>query len=211
MASSMTGNISPRGRSSLIQISRRDNLPLILAFQGLALFVFALFLGTPTSIVNGEVAFKAGAIPANQLARPVSDSLVPTDLLPEQIQLPEFPNPDELARDRQLSPPTEERQEAQSSSFSLAALRVDTAGFQSPAPVQVALAPPDAPDQLATGTISQSRFGDGAGRRGLKGRDGGWGGVGVGGVGIGRVGGGTCGRNPAGPNVIVERRTGFPR
>jgi hypothetical protein len=209
MASTVTGETSPAGRKGWLQTLKSNGFPLMLALQGLGLFVLAFFLGTPGSDTAGDRAQDRGFLTDSQPVRSASETKVPTDLLPEQIRLPEFPDPDELNREQQPPPSTQD--EARNNGLSLAALRIDTAAYQTPAPVQVALGLPDAPDQLAPGTISQARFGDGAGKRGRKGREAGWGGVGVGGVGIGRVGGGTCGRNPAGPNVIVERRIGFPR
>jgi hypothetical protein len=95
-------------------------------------------------------------------------------------------------------------------------LHIDTVAVPSPAVVQVALALPDAPDQLAAGTISLRRFGEGSGRPGRSGR--GWGGFG----GIGMGDGPRCHpqrpgflrdpRNPiSGPPPVIERAVGYPQ
>jgi hypothetical protein len=96
-------------------------------------------------------------------------------------------------------------------------LRIDTVAVQSPAVVQVALALPDTPNQLAPGTISLRRFGEGSGRPGRSGRRGmgGFGGIGMG-------DGPRCHpqrpdflrnpRNPiSAPLPVIERAIGYPR
>jgi hypothetical protein len=177
---------------------------LVLITSLTTLGLLALFLGA-ASPARDEAGVDGVALAGSLPVQAASDTRVPDDFLPEQIRLPEFPDPDELTREQ--SDPMENEQDTRSAGLSLAALKVDTVAFHAPRPVQMALTLPDAPDQLTPGTISMSGFGN----RGRTSREGGWGGVGVGEVGIGRVGGGTCGRNPSGPNPIVERRTGFPR
>ena len=81
--------------------------------------------------------------------------------------------------------------------------------FDAPAAVQVALALPDAPEELIPGAISQARFGDGEGTPGTRGRKGGRGGIGVSGIGGGM--GGSCPRGGSTESsIIIERAFGYP-
>lgn len=211
MASSTTGSKSLGARGGWLDRSK-SRLALFAALAGLGLLVCALFLGAPFSLMEEPGPLEAGVIAGSQPVWTALDTEVPADLLPEEIRLPRFPSPDELKRQERDAPSEdrEDRKDSPSGSFSLTALKVTRVRFQTPMPTQVAFALPEAPDQLMAGVISQARFGDGAGRAGRRGREAGWGGVGVGGVGIGRVGGGTCGRNPAGP-TIIHRGSGFPK
>ncbi len=205
MASKATGHTSPATRGGWRKGLWSDSLPLVVALQGLGLFVLAFLLGAPSSTEQAEEDATGFAAFAHSSAVPtVSDSQVPTDLLPEQIRLPRFPNLDELAPKRQPAPDNQDMQEASNPGVSLAALRVDSVAFDAPEAVKVALALPDAPELLTPGSISQASFGDGQGRLGRKGREGGggWGGVGISGGGRGR--GGACGRGGSG-GTIVER------
>jgi hypothetical protein len=207
MASQAAGNKSSVAAGGW---RRSDTLPLVVALQGLGLFVLAFLLGAPPSTdqVAGDTAGFAG-LADSQSVRMTSDSQVPADLLPEQIRLPRFPNLDERAPRQQPAPISEDEQEASNPGLNLTALRVDTVAFDAPAAVQVALALPDAPEELIPGAISQARFGDGKGRPGKRGREGGWGGIGV--TGIGRGGGGACGRGGSqGSPIIIERSFGYP-
>ncbi len=207
MASQVTGTTS-----SITMGSWRssESLPLVVALQGLGLFVLAFLIGAPPSAdqVAGDSASFAGYA-SSESVRTASDSQVPADLLPEQIRLPKFPNQDERAPRQQPAPISEDQQEASNPGLNLTALRVDTVAFDAPAAVQVALALPDAPEELIPGAISQARFGDREGRPGKRGRKGGWGGIGV--SGIGRGSGGACGRGGStGSPIIIERSFGYP-
>ena len=204
MASQATGKMSSSTKRRL------DSLPLVVALQGLGLFVLAFLIGAPptTDQVAGDTAGFAGYT-SSASVRTASDSQVPSDLLPEQIRLPKFPNQEERAPRQQPAPISNDPQEASNPGLNLTALRVDTVAFDAPAAVQVALALPDAPEELIPGAISQARFGDGEGKPGKRGRKGGWGGIGV--SGIGRGSGGACGRGgSAGSPIIIEQAFGYP-
>ena len=207
MASRVTGNMSAITMGSW---RKSDSLPLVVALQGLGLFVLAFLIGAPPSTdqVARDAAGFAGYA-SSESVRTASDSQVPADLLPEQIRLPKFPNLDERAPRQQPAPISEDQQEASNPGLNLTALRVDTVAFDAPVAVQVALALPDAPEELIPGAISQARFGDGEGRPGKRGRKGGWGGIGV--SGIGRGSGGACGQGGStGSPIIIERSCGYP-
>ena len=203
-ATAKMGSVTAGSRRNSI-----DTLPLAVALQGLGLFVLAFLIGgSPTDQAAGGSTGFAGYA-NSELVRMASDSQGPADLLPEQIRLPKFPNLDERAPRRQPAPSPKDPQEASNPGLNLAALRVDTVAFDAPAAGQVALALPDAPEELIPGAISQARFGDGSGTPGKRGRKGGWGGIGV--SGIGRGSGGACGRGgSSGPPIIIERSFGYP-
>jgi hypothetical protein len=206
MASNPTGYKSPATRGGWRKGLWSDSLPLAVAFQGLGLFVLAFLLGVPSSTDQVEENATGFAAFMHSLTVPTaSNSRVPTDLLPEQIRLPRFPNLDDPAPKRQPAPNHQDMQEASNPGVSLAALRVDSVAFDAPEAVQVALAFPDAPELLTPGSISPASFGSGQGSPGRKGREGGggWGGVGISGGGRGR--GGACGRGGSGSGTIVER------
>lgn len=180
MASKSTG-----GWSATI---RKENLPFVVALQGLAFFLLAFLLGTPPPHHDSEDASTAGWLRDAQSPQLVSDSQVPTDLIPEQLRLPRFPEPEERTLERQPAAAEEDSEVTAGATSALNALRIDTISYSTPTMVQVALALPDAPDEIAPGMISDRRFGEGTGRPGRKGRRG-WG-EGIGGIGIGDMGDG---------------------
>lgn len=180
MASKSTG-----GWSAMI---RKENLPFVVALQGLAFFLLAFLLGTPPPHHDSEDASTAGWLRDAQSPQLVSDSQVPTDLIPEQLRLPRFPEPEERTLERQPAAAEEDSEVTAGATSTLNALRIDTISYSTPTMVQVALALPDAPDEIAPGMISDRRFGEGTGRPGRKGRRG-WG-EGIGGIGIGDMGDG---------------------
>lgn len=207
MASQATGKTSSVTMGSW---RKSESLPLVVALQGLGLFVLAFLIEAPPSsnpLAGDTVGFAGYA--SSDSVRMTSDSQVPADLLPEQIRLPKFPNLDARTPRQQPAPISEDQQEASNPGLNLTALRVDTVAFDAPAAVQVALALPDAPEELIPGAISQARFGDGEGTPGTRGRKGGWGGIGV--SGIGRGSGGACGRGGSTESpIIIERSFGYP-
>ena len=210
MASRSTG-------SWLAKISNSETLPLIVALQGLGFCLLAFFLTAPPSQPepDGSVA-EATRLQDQQHVR-LTETQIPADLHPEQLRLPRFPDPEEHTLRRQPTYAGEESGESPIADGLLDGLRIDTVSISSPAVVQVALALPDAPDQLAAGTISLRRFGEGSGRPGRSGRRGmgGFGGIGMG-------DGPRCHpqrpgflrdpRNPiSGPPPVIERAVGYPQ
>jgi len=180
MASKSTG-----GWSAII---RKENLPFVVALQGLAFFLLAFLLGTPPPFHDSEDASAAGWLRDAQSPQLVSDTQVPTDLIPEQFRLPRFPEPEERTLERQPAAAEEDSEVTAGATSTLNALRIDTISYSTPTMVQVALALPDAPDEIAPGMISDKSFGEGKGRPGRRGRRG-WG-EGIGGIGIGDMGDG---------------------
>ena len=165
-----------------------ENLPVAVALQGLAFCLLAFLLGTPPPHHDtGEAAEGAGWLGDASSAPLVSESQLPTDLHPEQLRLPRFPNPKERTLKRQPAPPESGSEVTSGATPTLNALHVDTISYQTPTLVQVALALPDAPDRLVPGMISNRRFGQGTGNSGRTGRRG-WGGIE--GIGIGDMGDG---------------------
>ncbi len=155
MASQSTGKMSSTTTRSW---RRLDSLPLVVALQGLGLFVLAFLIGAPppTDQVSGSTAGLAGYA-SSESVRTASDTRVPADLLPEQIRLPKFPNQDERAPRQQPAPISEDQQEASNPGLNLSALRVVSVAFDAPAAVQVALALPDAPEELIPGAPFRRR------------------------------------------------------
>ena len=131
MASQSTGKMSSTTTRSW---RRLDSLPLVVALQGLGLFVLAFLIGAPppTDQVSGSTAGLAGYA-SSESVRTASDTRVPADLLPEQIRLPKFPNQDERAPRQQPAPISEDQQEASNPGLNLTALRVDSVAFDAPA------------------------------------------------------------------------------
>ena len=91
MASQTTGKTSSVTMGSWRKL---ESLPLVVALQGLGLFVLAFLIGAPPSsnLLAGDTVGFAGYASSDSV-RTTSDSQVPADLLPEQIRLPKFPNP----------------------------------------------------------------------------------------------------------------------
>lgn len=190
MASKTTGGWSAKLRT--------DNLPLAVALQGLALFVLAFLLSTPPKHHDAEgMSADVGRLLADPSNRVISETEVPADLHPEQVQLPRFPDPNQL-RLRQSAPPVEHNEATSDTTTTLNALRINTVSHQAPSVAEVALALPVTPDRLAPGSISQRRFGAGSGRSGWTGRRGGIGGMG------GRGDGPRC--HPRRPGVLRNPR-----
>ena len=178
---------------------RRENLPLAVALQGLGLFLLAFLLSAPPSQQEVDDSAAGGWLAEESPARAVSDTLIPADLIPEQLRMPRFPDPSELAKQRQPAPSVQESENSAGPSLDMDSLRVDTVSLRAPQVVQAALLLPDAPDQLAPGTISMRRFGE----KGKSGRTGqrGWGGIG--GIGVGGEGFGDGPRcHPRRPGVL---------
>ena len=203
--------------SWLAKIHNSETLPLVVALQGLGFCLLAFFLTAPPSQTepDGSVA-EATRLQDQQYVR-LTETQIPADLHPEQLRLPRFPDPEENTLQRQPNHAGEESGESPIADGLLDGLRIDTVSISSPAVVQVALALPDAPDQLAAGTISLRRFGEGSGRPGRSGRRGigGFGGIGMG-------DGPRCHpqrpgflrdpRNPiSGPPPVIERAVGYPQ
>lgn len=194
---------------------RANNLPLVIAVQGLAWILLAFLLDAPPQKeLTGDTA---GTSRLAEYTPPplLSEPRIPADLHPEQLRLPRFPDPIQQVQKRQPAPsanPVETR--------ALGALRVDSMSIQAPTAIQAALTLPDIPDHLEPGTISLRRFGDDG--RGRSGRSDGRGWGGIGGVGTGVVGDGprchpirpgslTNPRNPiSGPPPIIEQVAGYP-
>jgi hypothetical protein len=177
MASNATG--------SWLAKLRKENLPLIVALQGLGFFLLAFIISTPATRPDREgSAMSTGRLTDDASVR-LADTQIPADLIPEQVRLPRFPNPEERTLERQPVPSGEESEDSLGATSFMDSLRVDTVAIQSPAVVQVALALPDAPDELAPGGISLTRFGEGTARSGLTGRRGREGMGGFGGIGMG--------------------------
>ena len=206
MASSATGGWPAK--------LRVDNLPLVIAVQGLAWVLLAFLFNAPPQIDLAEDP--AGTSRLAEITPPqlISEPRIPSDLHREQIRLPRFPDPKQQVQERQPAPPVSPVE-----TRALGALRVDSVSIQAPTTIQAALTLPDTPDHLAPGTISLRRFGDGAGSSGRdRGRGwGGIGGVGTGGMGDGprchpvRPGSLTNPRNPiSGPPPVIERVAGYP-
>jgi hypothetical protein len=193
---------------------RKENLPLVVALQGLGFFLLAFFIIAPANNHDMEdSAIGSGWLTDNSPVR-LADTQIPADLSPEQLRLPRFPDPKERILERQPVPSGEESEDSLGAIGFMDSLRVDTVAVHSPAVVQVALTLPDAPDELAPGTISLTRFGDGTGRAGLAGRRGRGGIGGFGGIGMGdgprchprRPGVLRNPRNPiTGPPPIIDR------
>ena len=217
MASSATGGWSAKLRA--------NNLPLVIAVQGLALILLAFLLNAPPQTDLAEDTAGTSRLAEDTPPQLISEPRIPSDLHPEQIRLPRFPDPKQQVQERQPAPPVNPVE-----SRALGALRVDSVSIQAPTTIQAALTLPDTPDHLAPGTISSRRFGEGAGRSGRSnGR--GWGGIGVGGEGMGdgprchpvRPGSLTNPRNPisagplmnphnpiSGPPMVIERVVVYP-
>ena len=206
MASSATGGWSAKLRA--------NNLPLVIAVQGLALILLAFLLNAPPQTDLAEDTAGTSWLVEDTPPQLTSEPRIPSDLHPEQIRLPRFPDPKQQVQERQPAPPVNPVE-----SRALGALRVDSVSIQAPTTIQATLTLPDTPDHLAPGTISLRRFGDGAGRSG-RGDGRGWGGIGgVGTEGMGdgprchpvRPGSLTNPRNPiSGPPPVIERVAGYP-
>jgi hypothetical protein len=209
MASGLTGGWLSKIRSS-------ETLPVIVAIQGLGFCLLAFFLTAPPSQHEPDGGVAVATLD-NQRPVRLTEPQIPADLHPEQLRVPRFPDPEEYTLRRQPAPSDDESGESTNADGLLDGLRIDTVSIQSPAVVQVALALPDTPDQLAPGTISLRRFGEGSGRPGRSGRRGigGFGGIGMG-------DGPRCHpqrpgvlrnpRNPvSGPPPVIERAIGYPR
>ena len=209
MASGMTGGW-------LAKMSNSEALPLIVALQGLGFCLLAFFLTAPPSQHESDGGVAVATLDNQQPVR-LTETQIPADLHPEQLRLPRFPDPREHTLRRQPMLSGGESGESPSADGLLDGLRIDTVAIQSPAVVQVALALPDTPNQLAPGTISLRRFGEGSGRPGRSGRRGmgGFGGIGMG-------DGPRCHpqrpdflrnpRNPiSAPPPVIERAIGYPR
>jgi hypothetical protein len=207
----------------LAKINNRETLPLVVALQGLGFCLLAFFLTAPPSQPgpDGSVA-EATRLQDQQPVR-LTETQIPADLHPEQLRLPRFPDPKERTLQRQATRSSEERGESPYADGILDGLHIDTMAIRAPAVSQVALALPDAPTQLAPGTISLRRFGEGSGRPGRDGMRGvGFGGIGGGYGGVGMGDGGRCHpqrpgflRDPRNPVTslppVIERAVGYPQ
>ena len=192
------------------------SLPMVVAIQGLALFLFAFFLGNPSLDTAGQMAVAT----ADGGTRPVPaywEPTLPTDLRPEQLPRPLFREPNPLAERRQDAPSPKGRDDVsdvngEATRSNLSALRVSSVSYHAPVAALVAPSAPDAPSFLTPGTISMASFGAGSGTRvksGQGGRGIGGTGRGIGGSGIGigggGRGGGNCGRGSRGRFRTIER------
>ncbi|GAF72891.1 unnamed protein product, partial [marine sediment metagenome] len=112
-----------------------EKLPLVVALGGVGLsaLTFLLFI-SPRVLDDHDPAAVAFVMKSQSVAKDL-DSGFRHDLLPERIQLPQFPDPDELRRDSR-----QDQQEIQSLGFSLSNLKVENVTYHKPITTEVALA-----------------------------------------------------------------------
>jgi hypothetical protein len=193
-------------------LTEENPLPLVVAVQGLALVLVALFATSEYSVSNhsGEASSVAG-IDANESVPSDWHPELPADLIPKRLPLPRVfePSPETSERiaAREDSEGVEEAVDDDSEGLQsrLAAMRVTSVRYHAPVAVKVALGAPEAPAQLSPGTIPLAGFRRGVqkpARRGFGGRGIEGSGIGIGGFGIG---GGECARGPRRPPGIIER------
>ncbi len=178
---------------------RKGHLPYAVVL-GLGLFLLAFLHGAPLLQQAPEGIADGDKVAGDSPVRMVSDPQIPADFLPEKLNTPELPDPTERAL-QELPTEASVKESENTGIFApvLDGLRVDTVILRTPQAVQVALALPDAPDQIAPGIITMRRFGEGTGRSRPTGRRGG-GGVGGGGFGDGP------GCHPRRPGVLRDPR-----
>lgn len=187
---------------------RGETLPAAIALQGLALSLFGYFLATAPTPRDRP---SAGGGSGDSASQPIAHSLdVPTDLAPERIDLPDFPDafeepevPDEPPQPHPGTPPDQPA----SQGLKLAGLHLDAVTLANPIAMNIPQPSLGAPSRLTPFPISVSGRPMTAGYRGGRRSDGGAGGRGptplgpgsdgIGG-GVGGIGGGGrgCGAGP---------------